>query len=81
MTRARPLAVLRACGAAQAAEPAAPPAFTKKPAVTKAGDRVKIDFAVSRETDVSVFIEDARGKIVRHRIFGVLGKNPPAPKK
>jgi hypothetical protein len=61
-----------------AAEPA-PPAFTKKPAAAKAGDKVKIEFAVDRETDVSVFIEDAGGKVVRHLVSGVLGKNPPPP--
>ena len=68
-------------GAVLAGEPAAPPSFTKKPAAARAGDKVKIEFAVSRETDVSVFIEDANGKVVRHLVSGVLGKNPPAPKK
>jgi outer membrane protein assembly factor BamB len=60
---------------------AAPPVFTKKPAVTKAGDKVMITFAVDRETDVAVFIEDAKGVIVRHLVAGVLGKNPPEPLK
>jgi len=63
-----------------AAEPA-PPAFTKKPAATKAGDKVKIEFAVDRETDVAVFIENAKDEIIRHLVAGVLGKNPPAPLK
>jgi len=58
----------------------APPSFTKKPTAAKSADgKVKIEFAVSRETDVSVFIEDSGGKVVRHLVSGVLGKNPPAP--
>ena len=52
-------------GAAFGAESAAPPAFTRKPVATKAGDKVKIDFAVSRECDVSVFVEDAGGGRLR----------------
>ena len=55
--------------------------FTKKPTATKAGNKVTIDFAVDRETDVAVYIEDANGKIVRHLVAGVLGKNPPEPLK
>jgi hypothetical protein len=69
-----------ATAAAWCAE-SAPPAFTKKPTAAKAGDKVKIDFAVDRETDVAVFIEDGGGKIVRHLVAGVLGKNPPPPLK
>src|SRR5205823_13582926 len=57
------------------------PAFTKGPMAIKAGDRVKIDFAVDRNTDVAVYVEDADGKIVRHLAAGVLGKNPPEPLK
>jgi DNA-binding beta-propeller fold protein YncE len=68
-------------GSALAGEPAAPPKFTAKPAAAKAGDRVKIEFAVDRETDVAVFIEDAKGQVVRHLAAGVLGKNAPAPLK
>ena len=70
-----------ALGTALAAEPPAPPVFTKKPTATKAGDVVKIEFAVDRETDVAVFIEDGKGKVIRHLVAGVLGKNPPAPLK
>ncbi|KPJ69242.1 MAG: hypothetical protein AMS14_11675 [Planctomycetes bacterium DG_20] len=54
------------------------PAFTKKPAAVKEGDRVKIEFAVDRETDVAVYVEDAQGKVIRHLVSGRLGKNPPA---
>jgi len=75
------LELLAAGALASAAEPAAPPTFTRNPVATKAGDQVKVDFAVSRETDVSVFIEDGQGKIVRHLVSGVLGENPPAPLK
>ena len=77
--------MLTLCGlsaaAALAGEPPAPPAFTKKPAAAKDGDKVKIEFTVSRETDVSVFIEDAGGKVVRHLVSGVLGPKAPAPLK
>ena len=57
------------------------PAFTKKPTAVKSDNKVKVEFAVDRETDVAVFVEDAQGKIVRHLIAGVLGKNPPEPLK
>ncbi|HOX08646.1 MAG TPA: hypothetical protein PK280_19785 [Planctomycetota bacterium] len=67
----------------------APPAFTKKPSVAKAGDpstgsgqgKVKIDFTVDRETDVAVYVDDAQGRVVRHLAAGALGKNPPEPLK
>ena len=58
-----------------------PPAFTKKPTATKEDGNVLIVFAVNRETDVAVFIEDAHVKIVRHLVAEVLGKNPPEPLK
>ncbi|MHC4917371.1 MAG: hypothetical protein ACYTGB_17980, partial [Planctomycetota bacterium] len=64
------------------------PRFTRKPTATKAangsstaGGRGVISFAVDRETDVAVFVEDGRGKIVRHLAAGVLGKNTPKPFK
>jgi hypothetical protein len=54
--------------------------FTAKPTATKtAGGKVTIKFAVSRQTDVTVSIEDAEGRIVRRLVAGVLGKNPPPP--
>lgn len=53
--------------------------FTAKPTARKVGDKVRIEFAVDRETDVAVFIEDDKGKIVRHLASGMLGPNPPAP--
>jgi hypothetical protein len=68
------------CGAAAAGE-AQPPKFAVKPTAAKAGDAVKIEFAVDRETDVAVFIEDSQGKVVRHLVAGVLGPKAPAPLK
>ncbi len=64
-----------------AAEPPAAPAFAARPAVVKDGDKFRISFAASRETDVAVYIEEAGGGIVRHLAAGLLGKNPPEPLK
>jgi hypothetical protein len=55
--------------------------FSTKPTAAKDGDKVKVSFAVSAATDVAVYIEDAKGKIVRHLVAGALGKNPPEPLK
>jgi hypothetical protein len=55
------------------------PRFTVKPTAVRVGDVVRIQFAVSRTTDVAVFIEDEAGKVVRHLVAGVLGPNAPAP--
>lgn len=60
---------------------AAAPLFTAKPTASRTGDRVRIEFAVNRETDVAVAIEDAAGKVVRHLAAGLLGNNPPKPFK
>jgi DNA-binding beta-propeller fold protein YncE len=68
---------LLALGAAAAV--AGEVAFTAKPTATKAGDKVKISFAVSAPTDVAVYIEDAKGGVVRHLAAGVLGDKAPAP--
>ena len=68
-----------AASAALAAE--APPVFTRKPTATRDGAATKIEFAVDRETDVAVYIEDAQGRIVRHLVAGVLGGKVPAPLK
>jgi DNA-binding beta-propeller fold protein YncE len=53
--------------------------FAKKPAASRAGGAVKIDFAASRETDAAVRIENAAGKVVRHLAAGLLGAKAPAP--
>jgi len=55
------------------------PAFASKPAVTRDGGAVRIAFAATGETDVAVFVEDAKGHVLRHLAAGVLGRNPPAP--
>ena len=57
------------CMGGASAETATPVAFTKKPAATRDGDpstgsgqgKVKVEFAVSRETDVAVYVENAMG--------------------
>ncbi len=72
-------ALLVGSAALSAGEP--PPTFTAKPATSKAGDKVKIAFAVSAPTDVAVYIEDVKGKVIRHLAAGVLGGNPPPPFK
>lgn len=56
-----------------------PPTFVKKPTAAQSGNKVKIDFATDRNTDVAITIEDKQGKIIRHLAAGVLGKNPPEP--
>lgn len=53
--------------------------FTEKPVVTGSGDRIVIRFASKGYCDVTVAIEDAGGRIVRHLVSGVLGPNAPAP--
>ena len=68
-------------GSALASEPVAPPAFTKKPTAKRTGDKVNVEFAVNHETDVAVYIENAKGEIIRHLVAGVLGANAPEPLK
>ena len=55
------------------------PAFTTKPKAVPDGALVRIEFAVDRETDVAVSVEDPKGSVVRHLAAGRLGKNPPPP--
>ena len=59
------------------------PAFSSKPKAARAGDKVTVEFGVSRSTDVAVYVLDARGKCIRHLAAGVLGgkQPPPAPLK
>ncbi|MFC1479467.1 hypothetical protein ACFL6F_02620, partial [Planctomycetota bacterium] len=59
----------------------APVTFTKKPTAKREGDKVKIEFKVSSETDVAVYILGKDNNIIRHLAAGVLGKNPPPPLK
>ena len=72
-------ALLVTCGGVPA-EPSGA-RFTKEPVAIKIGDKIRIDFAVDRGTDVAVHVEDAGGRIVRHLVAGVLGGDPPAPLK
>jgi len=58
-----------------------PPAFTREPTATKAGAGARIEFAVDSGMDIAVFIEDAKGAVVRHLVAGRLGENPPKPLK
>jgi hypothetical protein len=60
-------------------EPQETPGFARKPAAIRVGEAVKIDFAVDRETDVAVYVENSKGDIVRHLAAGRLGKTPPEP--
>ncbi len=53
--------------------------FTEKPAVARQGDRVTIRFASKGWCDVTVAIENAEGRIVRHLVSGVLGPKAPPP--
>ncbi|MCG3179770.1 MAG: hypothetical protein BIFFINMI_02113 [Phycisphaerae bacterium] len=53
--------------------------FTQPPAVRVQDDALRIEFAVSEVTDVSVAIVGADRKVVRHLAAGKLGANPPAP--
>lgn len=54
-------------------------AFTTKPTVTREGDAFIIHFTSKAFCDVSVVIENADGRIVRHLVSGVLGDKAPAP--
>jgi hypothetical protein len=54
-------------------------AFTRTPSATRDGDRIAIAFAVKDFCDVTVAVEDAEGRIVRHLACGVLGANAPRP--
>ena len=53
--------------------------FVRKPAVTRDGDRVTIEFESKDYCDVAVAIEGADGGIIRHLAAGILGANAPAP--
>jgi sugar lactone lactonase YvrE len=53
--------------------------FTKKPTVTREGDRVSISFASKAYCDATIAIERGDGIIVRHLASGVLGPKAPPP--
>jgi hypothetical protein len=67
------------CLAVPLAAAEAEPAFSKKPTAARSGDQTTIAFTLDRPADVAITVEDAGGKIVRHLVAGVLGKNPPEP--
>jgi hypothetical protein len=69
------LPVLVAGVAAQAANVA----FTAKPVVKKDGASYRISFTAATNTDVAVYIENAKGEVIRHLAAGMLGTNAPAP--
>ncbi|MDD4888715.1 MAG: hypothetical protein PHU85_02200 [Phycisphaerae bacterium] len=52
--------------------------FAAKPSITRDGDRITIRFASKGFCDVTVAIEDAGGRIVRHLASGVPA--PPSPR-
>jgi sugar lactone lactonase YvrE len=53
--------------------------FVQKPEVRREGDQVAITFESKGLCDVTVAIEDAQGRIIRHLASGVLGAKAPAP--
>lgn len=53
--------------------------FSEKPTLSMKGDRAEIAFAVKGYCDVTIAIENAQGKIVRHLVSGVLGDKAPPP--
>ena len=53
--------------------------FAEKPRAARAGDAVTVTFATKGWCDVTVAVEDAGGRIVRHLASGVLGENAPEP--
>ncbi len=53
--------------------------FAQKPAVTREGDRVTVAFETKGWCDVTVAVEDAKGRIIRHMVSGVLGPKAPPP--
>ncbi len=53
--------------------------FAQDPAVRRENERLRIEFALRRETDVAVQIENEAGAIVRRLAAGALGTNAPAP--
>ncbi|MCG3179798.1 MAG: hypothetical protein BIFFINMI_02143 [Phycisphaerae bacterium] len=53
--------------------------FVSGPQVTRDGDRVTIAFESKGFCDVTIAIEDADGRIIRHLVSGVLGPKAPPP--
>ncbi|MCX7590945.1 MAG: hypothetical protein N2255_04885 [Kiritimatiellae bacterium] len=57
--------------------------FVRKPAIARAGEKVRIEFEVDQPADVEVAILDAQGRVIRHLAAGMLGSTnaPPPPLK
>ncbi len=55
--------------------------FAAAPEAKRVAGGVEIRFAAAAPTDAAVYIENAKGEIVRHLVAGVLGRNPPPPLK
>lgn len=53
--------------------------WTKKPTLTRVSGKTVIEFGVDQQTDVAVYILNAKGDVVRHLVAGVLGDKAPAP--
>lgn len=53
--------------------------FVRKPAVSRAGNAVTIEFETKGLCDVTVAVEKADGTIIRHVAAGVLGPKAPPP--
>jgi hypothetical protein len=53
--------------------------FARAPRVTMLGDKFVITFETRGRCDVTIAIEDADERIVRHLACGVLGSNAPPP--
>ncbi|KKK80914.1 hypothetical protein LCGC14_2818730, partial [marine sediment metagenome] len=53
--------------------------FSERPTLTRQGDKTTIRFTSKGYCDVTVAIERAKGRIVRHLASGVLGPNAPEP--
>ena len=55
------------------------PTFAEAPSVARDGEGATVTFALAAPGDVTVAVEDAGGRIVRHLASGVLGDNAPPP--
>ncbi|MHC4917502.1 MAG: hypothetical protein ACYTGB_18655, partial [Planctomycetota bacterium] len=64
-----------ACGAAPGGEAS----FTAAPRAVAEGEKVRITFALSEQSDVVVGIVNEKGTVVRHLAGGMLGKSAPRP--
>ena len=53
--------------------------FASPPTVTPSGDALAIAFTTKGLCDVTVAIENAEGRIIRHLASGVLGDRAPVP--